>query len=171
MAGNKYLYNNAGTLTEKHATQTSAGVGDANEIGALDATGHFDVSLMPVGLAPPTAQIVASELLAAGALVNVWNNAGTANVRNADASAAGKEAHGFVLSGYAALATATVYFPGDEDTQLAGMTPGLQFLSDVTPGGVLAAAPTASGHVVQRVGVAVSATELIFSPLEPIVLA
>jgi hypothetical protein len=168
MAGDKYIKNVAGTLTEEAALQASSGAGDAGAIVALDAAGLIDTSMMPVGIGADTASIVASENLAAGDLVNVHNSAG-AKVRKADATTAGKEAHGFVLAAVTAPAAATVYFEGTNN-QVSGLTPGVQYLattaglSDETP-------PSAAGNVVQRVGLATSATALNFDGGPPIVLA
>jgi hypothetical protein len=195
----KYIKNNAGTLTEEaalttsagaadtqkipalnasgvldptivNAKNTSAGAGDAGKIPQLDASGKLDTTMMPSGIGPDTAVVLTSEILLAGDLVNIYNNAGTANVRKADASTAGKEAHGFVLAGFGAAVNATVYFEST-NTQLTGMTPGIQFLSAATPGKTVASAPTGTGKVVQRVGLATSATSMNFEASDPIVLA
>ena len=88
----------AGVISELEALVTSAGAGDAGKIPALDATGKLDNSLMPVGIGADSKILPASENLAAGDLVNVWNDSGTAKARKADATIAGKEANGFVLS-------------------------------------------------------------------------
>jgi hypothetical protein len=164
----KYLSNNAGTITEVQPVSTSAGAGDAGKIAQLDGSGRFDTSMMPVGLGADTASITASEALAAGDLVNVWNSTG-AKVRKADASTSGKEAHGFVLSAVSSSASATVYFEGT-NTQVTGLTPGVQFLSASTPGLATVTAPSGSGQVVQRVGFATAATALNFQSQPPIVL-
>lgn len=148
---------------------TSAGAGDSGKVVALDASGRIDSSMMPVGIGADTATITASEALAAGDLVNIWNNGGTANVRKADATTSGKEAHGFVLSAFASTASATVYFEGT-NTQATGMTPGLQFLS-TTAGKTSSTAPSGAGQVVQQVGFATGATALNFQMTPPIVLA
>lgn len=169
MAGDKYLYNNAGTITEKVSNQASAGAGDAGKIVALDATGRIDNSMMPTGIGADTANITTSEALSAGDLVNVWNSTG-AKVRKADASSAGKEAHGFVLAAASSGASATVYFEGT-DTQVTGLTPGVQYLSATTPGAATATPPSGSGQVVQRVGFATAATALNFQSQPPVVLA
>lgn len=168
MAGDKFLFNNGGTITEKAANQTSAGAGDAGKIPALDASGRLDTSMMPVGIGADTQSIVSSENLAAGDLVNIWNSTG-AKVRKADASTSGKEAHGFVLAAVTAPAAATVYFEGN-NTQVTGLTPGVQFLS-TTPGLATGTAPSAAGNVVQRVGFASTATNLNFTSGDPVVLA
>ena len=169
MPGNKYLANNAGMPTEVASVNSSAGAGDANKIVSLDAAGKLDVTMMPTGIGADTATVLASEALAAGDLVNIWNNTGTANVRKADASAVGKEAHGFVLSAVSSAANATVYFEGN-NTAVTGRTPGRQYLS-TTPGSSTTTAPSAAGNVVQIVGFCSSATQLNFQSGQPIVLA
>lgn len=168
MPAQKYLKNNAGVLTEQAAAQTSAGAADGGKIVALDDQGRLDNSVMPVGIGADTAVIAASEALAAGDWVNVWNSSG-AKVRKADGSSAGKECHGFVLAAVSNGANATVYFEGTNN-QVTGQTPGAVFLG-TTAGLGQASAPTAAGHVVQRLGVAISATAVSFEPQQPIVLA
>lgn len=165
----KYLYNNAGQITEKAASTVSLGAADAGKIPALDASGKIDQSMMPTGLGADTAIINASEALAAGDFVNIWNSAGTPKVRKADATVAGKEAHGFVLGAVINGSPATVYFEGT-NTAVTGQTPGPVFLS-ATAGQATTAAPSASGNVVQRIGFATSATTINFQSLTPIVLA
>lgn len=168
MPGNKYIAVNAGTLTEVSAVQASAGAGDAGKIPALDAAGRFDASMMPVGIGADTATITASEALSAGDWVNVWNSTG-AKVRKADATTAGKEAHGFVLAAVSNGAAATVYFEG-QNTAVTGQTAGVVYLS-TTAGAGSATAPTGAGNVVQRIGFAVSATSVNFQSQPPVVLA
>lgn len=194
----KFIKNNAGTLTEEAALTTSAGAGDANRVPALnasgildstivnstttsvgagdaakvvalDTSGRIDSSMMPTGIAADTAAVTASETLAAGDLVNIWNDAGTAKARKADATTAGKEAHGFVLSAVSSAATATVYFEGT-NTAVTGLTAGPQFLT-TTAGTAGSTAPSGSGNVVQRVGFATSATAMNFQSNDPVVLA
>lgn len=165
----KYLAQVAGVLTEKAALVTSAGAGDAGKIPGLDSGGRLDSSLMPVGIAADTKAIVTSEALAAGDFVNVWNSTG-AKVRKGDGSVAGKQVHGFVLAAFGSGATATVYFEGTNN-QVTGMTPGDVFLSATTPGTATGTPPSATGQTVQRLGVAVSATEINFEAAQPITLA
>lgn len=163
--------NDSGFLdpTLLNAKNTSAGAADAAKLVQLDPTGRLDASMLPVGIGPDTASILTSEALAAGNFVNVYNNAGTANARKADATTSGKHTHGFVLAAFASGVAATVYFEGT-NTAVTGLTPGDQFLS-ITAGGSSVTAPTASGNVVQRLGVATSATSLNFEAAQPIVLA
>ena len=172
MAGNKYLFNNAGKITEIAANQTSVGAADANKLIALDATGKLDGTLMPVGYGPEIDSIITSEALSAGSFVNTYNNAGVANVRKADGSVSGKEADGFVLAAYAIGATAVVFRLSQLNNQLTGKTPGTkQYLSVTVPGGTQETVPTVAGQIIQILGTTRSATELNFIPHEPIVLA
>lgn len=170
MAGNKYLSNSSGTITEVASIQTSAGAGDAGKIPGLDSSGRLDTTMMPVGIGADTALIVASEALSAGDLVNVWSNVGVFNVRKADASTTGKEAHGYVLAAVLLSGNATVYFEGP-NTQVTGLTPGRKFLSTSAPGLTQATAPTVAGQTVQSVGFATSATVMNFQSGTPITLA
>ena len=153
-----------------NAKTTSAGAADASKIPQLDSTGRLDLSVMPPGIATDIATLTASEALAAGDFVNIWNNAGAFNVRKADASTSGKEASGYVLSAVAASGSATVYLEGT-NTQCTGLAAGVQFLSATTPGKTSTTAPTGSGQIVQRVGCSVSATAMTFVCGDPIILA
>lgn len=167
MAGEKFLKHSAGGFVEAIAVQTG-GAPSADKIPSLDANGRLDATMMPSGIGADTAVIQASETLAAGDLVNVHNSGG-ARVRKADASTAGKEAHGFVLAGVTSGANATVYFEGNNG-QVTGLTPGVAYLS-TTPGLATNTPPSASGNVVQRVGLASAATSLNFESSPPITLA
>lgn len=173
MAAFKYLALVAGKIKQIAAIVVSAGAGDDGKIVALDATGKIDISVLPVGVGPDTKSIVASETIASGAFVNLFDSAGTIKVRNADASSNGKEAHGFVLVGGAAAASLTVYFEGT-NTALTGLTLGVKyFLSHSTPGGVLVAGSlsTTAGHIIQEIGQALSTTEISFEPQATVELA
>lgn len=147
---------------------TSAGAGDSGKLVALDGTGRIDNTMMPVGVGADVATITSSENLAAGDWVNIHNSTG-AKARKADASTAGKEAHGFVLSVVTSGNPATVYFEGS-NTAVTGQTPGPVFLS-TTPGQGATAAPSAAGNVVQRLGYATSATSVNFQSQLHYVLA
>lgn len=168
MAAKKFLRLVNNLVTEVLGIQTSAGAANAGDIVALDDSGRIDNSMMPVGIGADTAVIAASEALAAGDWVNVWNSTG-AKVRKADATTSGKEAHGFVLAAVTSGANATVYFEGT-NTQVTAQIPGPVFLQ-TTAGTGGATAPSASGNVVQRLGVAVSTTAVNFEGGVPVVLA
>ena len=148
-----------GKLTQVEATVVSAGAGNAGEVPALDSSGKLDVSVMPTGVGPNVKVILASDNIGAGKYVNIYDNAGTPNVRLADNSNS-REAHGFVKDAVTSGNNATVYFEGTND-DLAGLVSGArQFLA--AAGGVTDTPPTFSGgaQISQLVGVAISATEI-----------
>lgn len=168
MPGQKFLqHNGAGGVAETIATQVGGG-GAANLIPALDAAGRLDITMMPTGIGADTGVITASENLAAGDFVNIWNSTG-AKVRKADATVAGKEAMGFVLSAVSSGAAATVYFEGS-NTAVTGQMPGPAYLS-TTAGLATPTPPSASGNVVQPIGFAISATVINFQSGTPITKA
>lgn len=170
MAAKKFLRNIAGRITEVVGVVVSAGAGNDGDIPALDSTGKLDTSVMPTGIGADTKSITASESLSAGDWVNVWDDAGTIKVRKADATTAGKEADGFVLSAVTSGNAATVYFEGT-NTQNSGLTLGARYYLHTTAGSETSTAPSGSGNVVQYLGKAVSATEIAFEAGEPITLA
>lgn len=162
MAANKYVALVAGKLKEVFGTVTSAGVADANKIPALDSTGKLDSSLLPTGVGSETISAIASETLAAGDFVNVYNNAGALNVRKADATTNGKPANGFVLAGFASSASATIYLISQTNNQRSTLTVGAEYFLHTTPGAITTTAPSAAGNIVQRIGFAFNATTIIF---------
>lgn len=168
MPAKKLLRLVSGAITEVFGVQASTGAANAGDIVSLDDTGRIDNTMMPVGIGADTAIIAASEALAAGDYVNVWNSTG-AKVRKADATVAGKEAHGFVLAAVTSGANATVYFEGT-NTQVSGQTPGPVFLG-TTAGQGTTTPPSTAGNVVQRIGFAVSATAVNFQSQPSVTLA
>jgi hypothetical protein len=158
---------NAKTLVNGLAAST--GATDASKLVETDASGKLDPSLMPVGVGAATQSIVASEALTAGNLVNIFDNAGTPNVRRADASN-GRAANGFVLASFASAANALVYKTGSI-TGVTGLTAGTPYFLAATPGGVTATRPTAVGQIVQEVGYAETATSLLFEFDAPTIIA
>jgi len=192
MATAKFIKNNAGVLAEESAVTTSAGAGDSGKIPALntsgvldssivdssatsaadkvvkmDGTGRIALGMLPVGVGADTVAMTTSEAIAGGDLVNIWDNSG-AKVRKADATIAGKEAHGFVLVGAASGATVDVYFEGS-NTAMTGLVAGKRYLS-TTAGTSTATAPSGTGNVVQIVGFATGTTSMNFQSGTPITL-
>lgn len=165
----KYLqHDTAGGFQEVVATAVG-GTGQANKIPALDLSGRLDTTMMPTGVGAETSTIPAFGALAAGDLVNVFNDVGVIRVRKADASNAVAPAHGFVLSAVPDTANATVYWSG-LNSSVTGLTPGVHYLS-ITAGTSNHVAPATAGNVVQKVGIAISSTVLSFNPQDPILLA
>lgn len=156
MAAKKYIELIAGKLKQKQATIVSAGAANEGDIPALDSTGKLDVSVLPVGVGPDVAILLASENIGAGKYVNIWNDGGTEKVRLADNSN-GRDAHGFLKDAVTSGNNATVYFEGPND-DLSGLTPGArQYLS--TAGGVTETPPVSPGaNIHQFLGIAVSPT-------------
>lgn len=133
--------------------------------------GSVDVATLLVNGAPvsggASASLPASEALAANDLVNVWNDAGVARVRKANATSSGKEAHGFVEAAVTSGATATVKMSGIATN--SGLTAGTRYFLSTTGGLVTATAPSTAGNIAQPVGIAISATQLLLD-CEPGVL-
>jgi hypothetical protein len=159
VSSNKFLTIIDGVRSLVTAIATSAGVADALKIVMTDSTGRLSSTLMPVGIGADTFTAAATEALAAGNFVNVYDDAGTTKVRKADASNS-RDANGFVLEAVSNAATATVYRLGTNN-QLTSLTAGLTYyLSGSVAGGVTATAPTAG--IIQELGTASSATALSF---------
>lgn len=159
-----------GNLEEGTGLVSSSGVPDANKLVETDGSGRIDQSMMPVGIGADTKSIIASETLTSGNFVNVWNDAGTIKIRKADASTSGKSANGFVLSAVTTGQFGLVYFEG-VNTSLSGLTLGDVFFLSTTPGTPSSVPPSTGGNIVQKLGVALSPTEISFEPSQPITLA
>lgn len=170
MAAQKFIARVAGRFKQIAGIVVSAGAANDGALVALDPTGKLDPSLMPSGFGQNTVPALASESLSAHDIVNLYNNAGTINVRKADATAEGKEANGFVIAAVTSGATATVYTEGNILSGLTGLTPGARYYLSTTPGQINAAPVSATGNVDQCVGVAASATTLVFAPEDPVTL-
>ena len=141
-----------------NATITSAGAGDSGKLPQLDSSGRIDTSVLPVGVGPDSKSFTTTEVIAAGAWVNIWNSSGV-KVRNADASN-GRQAHCFTILGAGSGASCVVYFEG-ANTAVSSKTVGAtQFLSSTTPGASTETAPSTAGQIIQVLGVATAATEI-----------
>lgn len=139
---------------------TSAGAANDGDFVALDASGKFDLSVMPVGIGPDTKVLPVSEVagLGVGDYVNIFDDGGVESVRLADNSN-GRAAHGFVKSAAADGANATIYFEG-ANTDLSGLVSGRVYLG--TGGGIIQTPLepiTDAGKIHQLLGVSISPTE------------
>lgn len=162
MPAKTYLQQLNGRLKQIGATVISSGAGNGGDLVALTDAGVLDISLMPSGIGPTTWTGPTTEAIGAGKLVNVYWNGGVASARLADASTAGKRAVGFATAAAASGATITINFAG-QNAAVSGLSGPDVFLS-TTQGGVTSTAPSGSGQVVQRVGVAASAAAFMFRP-------
>jgi hypothetical protein len=165
----KFLQHDAAGGFREVEAAAAGGAGQANKIPALDPSGRLAASMMPTGIGAETSSIEAFGTLAAGDFVNVFNDAGVAKVRKADASSNVAPANGFVLEAVTTGNQATVYW-GGLNNAVSGLTPGRQFLS-TTPGASTDTAPATAGNIVQRIGFAVDSTTINFQPQDPILLA
>lgn len=150
-----------GITTEDTAIVVSTGALDAGKITGLDETGKLSVTVMPTGIGASTQVMVASEPLEKGALVNVYDNAGVDNARNANATDMTKPAQGFVLEAVTTGGNATVYTDGI-NTALAGLTTGSRYYTSTVNGKMVTVAPNAKGNNLQFVGYAINKTTLQF---------
>jgi len=165
----KYVALADGRLITRAGTAASAGSADAGKIVALESDGRLSPSVLPAGIGADTVSRVASETLAAGDLVNIWNDAGTPKMRKADAAAPGKECSAFVKDAVSAGQTGLAYSEGSI-TGLTGLTPGARCYLGTTPGQITMTPPVATGNVVQFVGTAHGADILSFEPGDGVVL-
>ena len=163
----KYLKLNTttGNAAEQEALNSSAGAGDAGKIPALDSAGRLAANMMPIGIVAETVSFVASENLTAGNFVNLYLDT-VLKGRKADNSNA-RRAHCFVADAVTAAATGTGFTEGVND-DLTGMTVGAEQILG-TAGGRTETVPAAGASViVQHLGIAKSATELIVDLKQPI---
>lgn len=107
---------------------------------------------------PNTTALQATEALSAGNLVNIYSG----GMRKASKTL-GREAHGYVIAAVANGAYATPQFDG-KITGLVGLTIGPVYLSS---SGGISSTPGAAPDLLQQVGIALSATEVVFLPQMP----
>lgn len=170
MADNKFLAldDTGKNKVEKTAIDQSAGAGDAGKIIATDDEGKIDPSFLP-----ESEFLIreASEDLDQWDFVNIWDDTGTAKARKADASSFGTRAMGFIRNNFLDTENAEVFGEGIMPG-FVGLTIGAPvFLSATTPGAVTQTPPTGTGEIWQKVGEAVSATEVRVELGEAIVRA
>lgn len=169
----KFIKLQDGRLVEDRieSISTTTGAPDADKLVRVGTNGKLDPTLLPVGAGADSLSFMASENLAGGDWVTLWDDAGTVKARKADAAAAGKEAVGFVIDAVAMGQMGTVFFEGT-NTVASGLTPALRhYLSATTPGASTATPPAATGNVVQYLGIASSATSLAFEATDGVILA
>ena len=170
MVNQKFLTKGSGVLSEAQAISTSAGVGDAGKIPALDANGKLAENMMPAGVSAET-QVAKAGVggLAENDVVYLHMVDVNLTADKADATDATKRAQGYVKAAVSAGEDATVYLDGALPG--TGLTPGAKYYLTTTPGTVSVTAPSGSGNMVQTVGEAISATAIKFDPdKQPIVL-
>jgi hypothetical protein len=148
-------------LGEGTSAVSFATIGNEGYVLTDNGSGN-DPSFQPAPTGAPTASILAAGNISAGALVNVYNNSGTANVVQADNTSSATPANGVALNAITNGTSGTITFGPVLVTGLSGLTPGQLFLG--TAGGVTSTAPSSSGDVVQPVGLAITSSEAVFNP-------
>lgn len=153
----KYVgLDSSGHRAEVAFKQTSAGAGDAGKGVGLNSSGLIDGTMLPTsGLTTLTA----FETIAAGDLVNLFSDAGTVKARKADNTNISKRADGFAPAGVTAAASGSFNIGNGANAGVTGLTIGAEYFLGVA-GAVTATPVTATGSILQRVGVARTATEL-----------
>ena len=163
----------AGKFRQVAALVVSTGAPDADKIVATGPDGRLDASVLPVGIGVKITVAPAAEALGAGALVNLYSDAGVLKARLADNSN-GRAADGFVRTATASAAEAEVYALDEVNAELSGLTPGAEYWLG-TAGGVTATPLDAAdainaGRMDQYVGKAKSATELVTTDAARVIL-
>lgn len=164
MAAQGFLAYTITGIKQVFAVLTSTGAADAGKIPGLNAAGVLDPSFLPAGIGANSVSAVASEAIAAGKFINLYDNAGALGMRLADNSN-NRPAHGYVTAAVTSGASGTAYRLNTVNGNLTGLIPGGQYWLGVA-GGVLATAldpATGTGKTAQYLGIAKSATELVTS--------
>jgi hypothetical protein len=116
--------------------------------------------LIAIGAA---ASLTADEAITGPAFVNIHSSSG-AKINNANATDDTKPAEAFAPANIANGAAGVVYFPGRKISGLSGLTPGATYYLDTAAGAITDTPPSGAGNLVQEVGQALSASELVFQP-------
>lgn len=169
------IINSDNDVSEYTPLETSSGASDGGKFATLkQTTGRFDMSVMPAEFEQTVVTLPFSEGVSAGDFLNIWDDSGTVKFRKADGSSISKKAEYFALEAKTAGQSGAGYKKG-VNNQLSNLTKGaIYVLSDTVPGGVLlkSSAPTTTGHILQILGKATSATEMLVEIQEnPIIRA
>lgn len=158
-------------LKEDKAVDSSSGSADAAKLVKLDGQGKLASNMLPPGVGEEDFEAEATEAIAAGEFVNVFDDgSGALFMRKADASN-GRRAHGFVRSSVSDASVGTVFGGGYTNDQLTGLSRGETYYLATTAGGLDTQGPSsAANHIHQELGFAVSESALYFMPKDPIEL-
>jgi hypothetical protein len=147
------------TLSRDIVTASSNGGAAINLNGT--STVWCDATSMVLGI--DFEIVTASEAIFAGAIVSLWSNSGVLNVQKANATDTTEPADAFAPLAIGNGAAGIVVFNG-VNTAISGLTPGVRQYLSLTDGIVTATPPSSVGNIIQSVGVALSATRLMFRP-------
>jgi hypothetical protein len=161
-AGSLYLDNNEnGNIWHKNLNGT--GIDKWSTIGTGSGG---DTSTVVAG------SFIASETISSGSLINLWNNSGTTNIRNADADSA-KRADGFIKTS-AILSDIIIVYSFGINPSLGGLSyPQDYYLGN--NGSIVLVPLNASdsantGKIIQKIGKSINSTTIFATISEPIYL-
>jgi hypothetical protein len=153
------VYDVRATFTDPHGRSSNSVYERSVTIGY--------VSTLPTS---PAGDILASQTLAAGDLVNLHTVTGAIRMRKADATDETKPAHGYVTSAVTSGNVGAMFGPGTINDAVTGLTPGATYFLSTTAGLTTATPPSTGGNIVQKIGEATSATTLLFEPEDTVQL-
>lgn len=105
----------------------------------------------------------ASEPILSNAVVNLWNDAGTLKVRNANATNNSRFASGFCsTAGGVATNAFGEFILGTGVLSIPGTTPGTRYFLSTTNGQMTATAPAAAGNIRQHLAVGLGGNLLYY---------
>ncbi|AYQ31446.1 hypothetical protein [Runella sp. SP2] len=128
----------------------------------LGRVASMKITVLPAETVVPVGDtVLVASSIAAGMLVNIYNDGGVPKIRPAIATEVGRRAMAFVTQNGAGGQTIVPKFMGT-NPYFTGLVPGtMYFLSWTTPGQISPVGPNSgSGYLWQPVGVAISPTEL-----------
>lgn len=159
----KFLTVTAGGLTQESAINTSAGAADGGKIIKLDAGGKIDSTMLPLE-AGSEFDVVASENLSQGDVINLFNDSGTLKARKADATDGTKPGDGYAVEAISSAGTGTIHVGNGTLTKTShGFTLGARLYLATTAGAMTETPPSGSGNLVQRVGKVIDANTVAFT--------
>lgn len=140
--------------------------------GVLASVSAFGTRLAAVeavvGIGVAGLTVAAGEVLLAGAFVNIYLDGG-ARLRKADATDPLKWAHGFILSDGDIGEALPLNLTG-LNSMVSPATLGEAYLSTTTPGGYSYSPPSATGQIIQPLGLAIPGNGILFTPQSRITL-
>lgn len=116
-------------------------------------------------------RVEATVNILAGEMVNLFLSGGVLKARHARATGIATRAWGWAKESVTAGNQMMVALQFGHNGSFGGLTIGATYyLSEITPGGISTAKPVALGRIIQEVGIALSATELLVRMSTPIVI-
>jgi len=175
----EFLKRENGFLRSKEAIVESTGSDDSGKIHSLNSDGKISDSLLQYPSTQANSQnksvmCKGYESFSGGNWVNIYYQAGELRCRKATADGANPyPADGYVRQAQTYDTTALdveVFVYGIND-QWSGLLPGDLYYLSTTDGSMVTTPPSGTGEIKQKLGKAISETEIIFEKQEHITLA